>query len=113
MSKIQTYYTTDNYIAVVWQNGRETGTIEANILPFENELVWYIARALINPPKSRNNGIGSKLMTEFKKTIIKNSNTKKCIVTPGGYSDNKEEQFNFYLKNGFTKLTDEILQLIL
>lgn len=51
--------------------------------------------------------------SEFKNTIIQNSKIKKCIVTPGGYQDDKEKQFNFYIKNGFTKLTDEILQLIL
>lgn len=61
---------------------------------------WYISRVLV-AQSFRGKGIGSKVL-QILLNEIKKAGGKKVIVTPGGYDNNKEQQFNFYLKNGFT-----------
>jgi len=66
---------------------------------------WYINRIIVNPKTERGKGIGSRLLQKLiEEVIIQKGN--KIIVTPGGYDMNREKQFNFYFKNGFSKKED-------
>jgi GNAT superfamily N-acetyltransferase len=96
-------YSNEVHISVVWRGEfvGYMGSIEADLLPFEDKLAWWIARSLVKPESLRSHGIGSEMMSIFKQEVLKSS-TRYCIVSPGGYSNKIERQMNFYKKNGFT-----------
>jgi hypothetical protein len=62
---------------------------------------WWISRALVNPPKARSLGLGSKLIQKLLDEL-KSSPIKRIEVAPGGYESKTKKQFNFYIKNGFS-----------
>lgn len=51
-----------------------------------------------------NKGIGLIFLKKLVESIPSNS---EIIVSPGGYLTDKDKQFKFYLKNGFSKTDDE------
>lgn len=106
------YFTSDNRVLIVNQNGCcSINWLEFNETPFlgiraviECQLFgnyWQICRTLVTPESGRSKGIGSYVLNLLIKEINKEKNTK-IFVFPGGYSDDKDKQFNFYKKNGFT-----------
>lgn len=102
-------YATETNISIIYLEGNVRGTIGADLIPHEGGVAWWIARAIVSPPDNRGKGIGSQMMAAFKEAVLKSS-CKKCIVAPGGYGANRRAQFNFYLRNGFTKVTKELLE---
>lgn len=97
-----TIVSNESHISVV----RRTGNInyscaEADWMEAEQE--WWVSRVLVNPPEKRGKGIGSMLLKRLVKEARKYGG--KIVVAPGGYDMNPEQQFNFYEKNGFKKVT--------
>lgn len=62
---------------------------------------WWISRVNVNQLQ-RNKGIGSLLLNNLIKEILKLGDFK-IVVCPGGYNENIEQQYNFYIKNGFVE----------
>jgi len=91
-------FATEDNITVVWQLSIiERGTVDAF---HAGEGIWWITRALVQPTKCRNQGVGS-VMLRMLINKIAGFHGKKIFVTPGGYEGEKNKQFNFYEKNGF------------
>jgi len=84
------------------------GEVSANVIVNDE---WWIARAIVKPETLRGKGLGSKMLSLLKDEVIKQG-CKKLFVCPGGYEENKEKQFNFYIKNGFEKDKNDDGQLI-
>lgn len=58
---------------------------------------WFITRALVKPEDCRKMGIGSHMLKLLFDEVKKKHGTR-ILVTPGGYDNNRKEQFNFYKK---------------
>lgn len=70
-----------------------------------NDNHWHICR--VNVIKDhRGKGLGSAMLKTLVEEVRKKGG-KLITVHPGGYDGNTEEQFNFYLKNGFSHSADE------
>ena len=67
---------------------------------------WWIGR--VNVQSEKNKGTGTKLLKRLIEEILKQGNFD-IIVAPGGYSDKKEQQINFYKKNGFVETEEKSL----
>lgn len=70
---------------------------------------WYIARALV-PDNLRGTGVGSCListMLRYMREEMKNAD--HVMVSPGGYSGDIDRQVNFYKKNGFKEIENDLL----
>lgn len=98
-------YSSDQDATISWRGSKilYRGTIDAQQ---ENEGVWWITRALVQPKECCNHGIGSTMLQMLIKEL-KKYGTKKILVTPGGYNQETERQFHFYEKNGFVLPTPE------
>jgi len=84
------------------------GTASANVHIRDdntNKMVWWISRIKLFPNVPTGNGIGSMLLEKLKNEMRK----RDCclIVCPGGYAENRDEQFNFYIKNGFEYIDND------
>jgi GNAT superfamily N-acetyltransferase len=92
-------YCSDQDATISWRGSKilYRGTIDAQ---HESEGIWWITRALVQPKKCCNQGIGS-IMLQMLIKELKKYGAKKILVTPGGYDQETEKQFRFYEKNGF------------
>jgi hypothetical protein len=62
---------------------------------------WWLGRALVQKREARGKGLGTLALHHLQDEVGR-SHVKVVQVAPGGYfDDNREQQFNFYLKNGF------------
>lgn len=97
-------------VCVYWRGESmfDNACAEANI-DSQDVDAWYISRVFVKE-HLRGKSIGSQVLQTLL-SEIKKQNTKKVIVSPGGYDNDKDRQFNFYLKNGFKHSieNDEIL----
>jgi N-acetylglutamate synthase-like GNAT family acetyltransferase len=93
-------------ITAYWVGGeiKERGTASADATSKPEQ--WSVSRVLIEPPESRNKGIGGKLL-EMLKQEVKDIGIKELIVCPGGYDADQVKQINFYEKHGFVKSTED------
>lgn len=60
---------------------------------------WWISRVKLQGLQT-GKGFGTMLLKKLVTEIMSFGDTK-IIVAPGGYNENKEQQVNFYKKNGF------------
>ena len=73
---------------------------------------WWVSRVLVAVRNMRGQGIGSKILQRAVQEVLKRDPNAKIIVSPGGYDNNTEQQFNFYKKNGFVPLDGDPDSLI-
>lgn len=91
--------TSGNNVTVIWRgnNIHQRGTASADLIGD----IWWINRVLVQPPEARRKGIGSLMLTELIQAVSRQGGALK--VCPGGYYQDKEDQFKFYEKNGFVR----------
>jgi GNAT superfamily N-acetyltransferase len=90
------------YVSANWNHPTDVfarGTVSADLI-YPEKRIWWISRAIIQPEKYRNQGIGSLLLKNVIEAITQ-LNGSEIHVTPGGYAQNTKEQYHFYEKNGF------------
>lgn len=65
--------------------------------------VWYINRVHVPDGVGKSHGIGSSILQDAIKDILKKYNPKSIFVTPGGYDQeaDPDKRDKFYKKNGF------------
>jgi hypothetical protein len=100
-------------ISVSIAQDRLRGTVGLDLV-FESEFTgpahWWVNRAVVHPAEQRGKGLGSIMLKRALEQVVL-SDIHRVLVMPGGYDNNTERQFNFYLKNGF-KRTDEPESLV-
>lgn len=95
-------FSTSEYVSVSYKSDNRLSTCEISHIS-NNE--WYVNRVKVSDGQE-GKGIGSIILQSAIKEI-KQYNPKSIIVTPGGYSENQEQQFNFYEKNGFIEVENQ------
>ena len=76
----------------------ELSVADANQIDFA---VWWIARVNVHR-KYRGKGYGSKLLNALVDEIFSRGGLR-IEVAPGGYGEDPEKQYAFYMKNGFVR----------
>jgi hypothetical protein len=71
---------------------------------------WWISRVNVQGVE-KGKGVGSILLQRLLQEVLKLGQTK-IIVSPGGYYEDKDRQFNFYKKNGFIE-SEESSELLI
>lgn len=100
-------YGHDRNVTASWQlRGIIIGIINADNMDFAKPGRWWLARANINKPEHRGQGIGSRMMSMIKHELLRQPSFQEVIVTPGGYAEDEEKQKRFYVKNGFVEITE-------
>lgn len=67
---------------------------------------WWVARVLVRDEQNRSKGYGS-IVLQAALEAVADRGAHRVIVIPGGYSNKKKKQFNFYKKNGFVMVDKE------
>jgi len=72
---------------------------------------WWVSRVLVRNPDKRGQGLGS-IALQRMLAVIAGLSRLPVYVAPGGYEDNTEQQFRFYLKNGFQRIENDSKNLV-
>lgn len=100
-------YGHDRNVSATWQlRGMLIGVMNADNMDFAKEGRWWFARAVINKPEHRGQGIGSRMLSMLKYELLKQPSFKELLVSPGGYGEEEARQQRFYVKNGFVEIKE-------
>ncbi len=67
---------------------------------------WWVSRVLVPQSQARGQGLGS-IAVQRMLAVIAGISDRPVYVSPGGYQDNTEQQYRFYLRNGFRRIEPE------
>lgn len=95
--------TPEDGFSVMWMSGEDgwfgRGAASADLVGAKG---WWISRVVVNPPKARGGGWGTKMLVELL-SLMKKAGVAEVRVCPGGYGVPITKQRNFYKKNGFVR----------
>lgn len=89
----------EDSISVYHQDGHMISTGSVCKLPGPNSK-WYISRVNVHH-KLRGKGIGTSILDKLIKAVMERQDRNDIVVTPGGYNEDPERQYQFYKKYGF------------
>ena len=72
---------------------------------------WWVSRVIVRNAEARGKGLGS-IALQRMLAVIGRISALPVYVCPGGYENNLEQQFAFYLSHGFVSVADEPTMLI-
>ena len=100
LKKIRTTATPEHCSAAVFESSLRA-CAEASRIGAE----WWVNRVLVNPKEERNKGLGGALLERLILAIMQVGG-EVLLVTPGGYDNDNDSQFRFYLAHGFERTVD-------